>query len=91
LSASTVSLHVARLRRFTTMPNPTQISTFAPLLRVQCNRHVRFTPESGHVRCNSRCLLWTNSQYRKWNSGSHIAVELRWKLDSRTAVDNTHK
>jgi hypothetical protein len=24
-------------------------------------RHVRFTPESGHVRCNSGCPLWANS------------------------------
>src|SRR5262249_22764059 len=23
--------------------------------------HVRFTPESGHVRCTSPCLLWANS------------------------------
>jgi len=23
--------------------------------------YVRFTPESGHVRCTSRCLLWANS------------------------------
>src|SRR5262245_27508328 len=23
--------------------------------------HVRFTPESGHVRCKSQCLLWANS------------------------------
>src|SRR5262245_56853177 len=23
--------------------------------------HVRFTPESGHVQCNSRCPLWANS------------------------------
>ena len=23
--------------------------------------NVRFTPKSGHVRCNSRCLLWANS------------------------------
>jgi hypothetical protein len=22
---------------------------------------VRFTPESGHVRCTSACLLWANS------------------------------
>ena len=28
-----------------------------------CNakRHVRFTPESGHVQGNDRCLLWANS------------------------------
>jgi hypothetical protein len=30
LSASTASLHVARLRRFTTMLNPRQILGFAP-------------------------------------------------------------
>jgi len=24
-------------------------------------RHVCFTPESGHVQCTSRCLLWANS------------------------------
>src|SRR5262245_9061622 len=24
-------------------------------------RHVRFIPESGHVRCTSPCLLWANS------------------------------
>jgi len=23
-------------------------------------RHVRFTPESGHVRCTGPCLLWAN-------------------------------
>ena len=26
--------------------------------------HVRFTPESGHVRCNWRCLLWARSRHR---------------------------
>jgi hypothetical protein len=25
------------------------------------NGHVRFTPESGHVRCKSLCPLWANS------------------------------
>jgi hypothetical protein len=24
-------------------------------------RHVRFTPESGHVQCTSLCLLWAKS------------------------------
>jgi len=28
-------------------------------------RHVRFTPESGHVRCNQRCPLWANSGRRR--------------------------
>jgi hypothetical protein len=27
----------------------------------QCNRYVRFTPKSGHVRCNEGCPLWANS------------------------------
>jgi polar amino acid transport system substrate-binding protein len=26
--------------------------------------HVRFTPESGHVRCNGSCLLWAKSGHR---------------------------
>jgi hypothetical protein len=26
-----------------------------------CPRDVRFTPESGHVRCNYRCPLWARS------------------------------
>jgi hypothetical protein len=29
-----------------------------------CKRHVRFTPESGHVRCNSGCLLWAISGHQ---------------------------
>ena len=28
---------------------------------LQCNRHVRFTPDSGHVQCNSQCPLCANS------------------------------
>jgi hypothetical protein len=24
-------------------------------------RHVRFTPEGGHVRCTSSCLLWAKT------------------------------
>jgi hypothetical protein len=29
------------------------------------DRHVRFTPESRHVRCNQKCLLWANSGHPK--------------------------
>src|SRR5262245_39113522 len=29
---------------------------------------VRFTPESGHVRCNGSCLLWANSGHRAIHS-----------------------
>ena len=25
--------------------------------------HVRFTPESGHVRCNEQCPLWAKSRH----------------------------
>src|SRR5262245_40824958 len=39
-------------------------------------RHVRFTPESGHVRCTSACPLWANSGH--WGdherSGSNAAT-----------------
>src|SRR5262245_19504852 len=28
------------------------------------NGHVRFTLESGHVQCNSSCLLWASSRHR---------------------------
>src|SRR4029450_8999633 len=30
---------------------------------LQCNRHVCFTPESGHVHCTSLCLLWARSRH----------------------------
>src|SRR5262252_9865763 len=32
--------------------------------RNSANGHVCFTPESGHVRCNSSCLLWAKSGHR---------------------------
>src|SRR4029453_3866002 len=31
----------------------------------QCNRHVCFAPESGHVRCNLGCPLWAKSGHRQ--------------------------
>src|SRR5262245_42983615 len=71
LSAFTASLHVAP-GRYTTMLNPMQILAFAPwhVLALghkriaSCPNDVRFTPESGHVRCNSGCPLWANSGHR---------------------------
>src|SRR5215467_7722587 len=33
----------------------------APKVIVEVAIHVRFTPESGHVRCNEGCPLWANS------------------------------
>ena len=32
-----------------------------PGLLSRRNRHVRFTPESGHLQCNSPCPLWAKS------------------------------
>src|SRR5262249_14383716 len=73
LSAWTASLHVARLRRFTTMLNPRQIPASAPwqwraingvlamFASVISGHDVRFTPESGHVQRPTTCLLWANS------------------------------
>ena len=29
-----------------------------------CGSHVRFTPESGHVRCSYRCPLWAKSGHQ---------------------------
>src|SRR6516164_9318109 len=36
-----------------------------PRKRNSAKGHVRFTPKSGHVRCNGPCLLWANSGH--WN------------------------
>ena len=30
-----------------------------------CNRHVRFTPETGHLQCTGRCPLWANSEHAR--------------------------
>jgi hypothetical protein len=47
-----------------------QIDGFLPISTViGANRHVRFTPESGHLQCTSPCPLRANS--------GHCA-ELRW-------------
>ena len=44
--------------------------------------HVRFTPESRHVRCNSGCPLWANSGHLRrkkqcllYLSKAHSAVQ----------------
>ena len=46
--------------------------------------HVRFTPESGHVQCNSACPLSANSGHRDghWRSGSKAAARGRITLIS---------
>jgi hypothetical protein len=36
--------------------------------------HVRFTPESGHVRCNERCLLRVNSGHSVFHSITSLAL-----------------
>jgi len=32
------------------------------------NGHVRFTFNSGHVRCTGSCLLWANSGHSSWRA-----------------------
>src|SRR5215475_11894042 len=39
------------------VPNPQK----RPRKQTSANGHVCFTPESGHVRCKSPCLLWAKS------------------------------
>ena len=34
--------------------------------------HVRFTPESGHVRCTSPCLLWANSGHSNFKRADQL-------------------
>src|SRR5262245_42423965 len=31
---------------------------------LRCENYVRFTPESGHLQCSSRCPLWANSRHQ---------------------------
>jgi len=37
--------------------------------QMQRKRYVRFTPESGHVQCNSSRLLWANSGLMQCSKG----------------------
>src|SRR5262249_21657829 len=46
-------------------------------------RHVRFTPESGHVQCNWRCPLW--GQLRTW-VGRLLAVEDTTKIEAGVTI-----
>jgi len=50
--------HRCNLDRSSCAPH---VHTTTPLLGARPCHGVRFTPESGHVRCTSSCLLWTNS------------------------------
>ena len=51
--------------RFTSKVNIEATVRFGSLADIlHCNWHVRFTPETGHVRCTRRCLLCANSGHR---------------------------
>src|SRR5262249_2747951 len=39
-----------------------------PRKRTSANRHVCFTPKSGHVQCNYGCPLWANSGHLQCDS-----------------------
>ena len=47
---------------------------FSWFIRKYSLGHVRFTPESGHVRCNERCPLWARSGH------SDISAKYRSEL-----------
>jgi hypothetical protein len=47
-------------------------------------RHVRFTPESGHVQCSSSCLLWAISGH----SGCNEAPLFRTSNEYSSAGQN---
>src|SRR5262245_39121131 len=40
----------------------------------KAQRHVRFTPESGHVRCKHQCPLWAKSGHHKAYSITSSAI-----------------
>src|SRR5262245_13565712 len=43
--------------------------------------HVRFTPESGHLRCKQECPLWANSGHRATYSAqgfAFISIRMPW-------------
>jgi hypothetical protein len=44
-----------------------------PRKRISARGHVRFTPKSRHVRCNSSCLLWVISVHRACHSKTSSA------------------
>ena len=77
------------LNAFTTLhENPkSPVAMFAWVKADICsaNRHVRFTPRSGHVRCKSRCLLWAKSGHAALYSIASLALccGLRDLLDSK--------
>ena len=52
------------------------------------NRHVRFTPNSGHVQCTSRCPLSANSGHRPAKSWFHVTLK-SLKFDPRATVPCT--
>ena len=62
-----------RPRAVNVMLNPREILDFAPWEHVRfrskadmcgAKRHVRFTSENGHVRCNLGCPLWAETDIR---------------------------
>src|SRR4029453_1671773 len=66
-------------------PHPVNVR-FGSLADIsECPKHVRFAPESGHVRCNEGCPLRTNSGH----SRREINVRFTPKADIRNAV-GTH-
>jgi len=56
-------------------------------------RHVRFTPESGHVQCNSVSPLWANSGHWVCEDCARppLALSARRKMGTEAAADRRHR
>jgi hypothetical protein len=55
------------------------VSALLPLATAKADSakgHVRLTPESGHVRCTSLCLLWAKSGHGRAEARTTFAVLL---------------
>ena len=57
------SSHKPYTKNFGRSPSDVRFGSKADMCSAK--RHVRFTPESGHVRCNSGCPLCANSGHPK--------------------------
>ena len=55
------------------VPRTLRFGSSADILR--CGTHVRFTPESGHVRCKNECPLWARSGHGLAYSITSSAIE----------------
>jgi len=66
---------------------PSVLSVFAADI-ISLRRHVCFTTKSGHVQCNSVCLLWAiNVRFASRRHRSKVRFAIRWGRRRRTRYD----